>query len=263
MKLGVGIGSGLGFDFEDVGSGLGSIAMSFSATGAGTDFDPTQIAGLTVWLSGSAGTAGASIHASGGSIDTWDDQSGGANNATGSGASRPVNKTTSPKGGTWNDSILNTPNVSLGAYTAFIVFKISVEGILTEQSNNANGNPGFFTYGNSPAISAHKAALTSQKHENPNSWSGDNTLKYACQSYGGTHATHNLYINGTLGANLDGVNADPGTGTTTDALHIGNRVGLGVGIVGDVYEVIVYNSALSDADRGKVDTYIKKLYGIS
>jgi hypothetical protein len=55
------------------------------------------------------------------------------------------------------------------------------------------------------------------------------------------------------------------TSNSTYDLHIGSAAGRTEGVFweGDIAEVIIYDSALSDTDRGKVEDYLLAKWGIT
>ena len=76
-------------------------------------------------------------------------------------------------------------------------------------------------------------------------WLCDGTRKVFGRTFNGTHASHLLYLNGVDQNATDGSStSDPGTGTTTGALHVGNYEAMLFGLRGLFRELIVYSSAV-------------------
>ena len=71
------------------------------------------------------------------------------------------------------------------------------------------------------------------------------------------------YINGVTGGTqpIDANNTD--AFGTANSFYIGERNGASVYLTGDIGEIIVYNSALSDLNRKKVENYLQRKWGLS
>ena len=100
---------------------------------------------------------------------------------------------------------------------------------------------GFFGYGNNGA-----ARFSGVNDGNPYIFA---------QKFGGTSVTP--YKNGTAGT---AITYTPPAWTALD-LDIGSAGG-GSYFIGRIYEVLIYDTALSDGDRGDVETYLIDKYGI-
>ncbi len=68
-----------------------------------------------------------------------------------------------------------------------------------------------------------------------------------------------MWVNGVM----ESTNADTGGALTPDPVNIGRHASNGVGFNGDIAEVLIYNSELSDADFLSVGTYLESEYGLN
>lgn len=232
--------------------------------GAAPVFSPADIAGLQLWLKADAG-AGTN---DGDAIASWTDQSGNTKHATqATGTKRPTYKTNIQNGKPVarfdGGDALVTPSITLGAFTVCVVFSASANGFIYEQSATANSNNGSYLYTDITQTSQiYRAAVQSGKSRAAN-WGIGSTWRVVTQRFGGTHATNQLWINGTLQTMSDGsFTSDPGTTPISDVINIGSRNQAGVFLTGDIAEILIYNSALSSTDRSAVETYLQAKYAL-
>lgn len=211
--------------------------------------------------------AGVTPIADGTAAYQWNDISGKnlhASQATS--ANRPIYRTTGINsiasidfvpGGAGND-YMATPNTTWGAFTQFVVFKLSgTAGMILERGSGAAGDYIYGTTGNTTKV----ARTDTSAKELTSNWSTDDAAKLVSKVFNGTHASHKLWIN-TVEQSLTGSGSDPGTGDYTNTLNIGGRT-TSLPIDGYIGEIIVFNAALSDADRQSVEDYLTNKWGIS
>jgi hypothetical protein len=72
-----------------------------------------------------------------------------------------------------------------------------------------------------------------------------------------------LYINGALNSGVNALTGAASGGNSFTNMIIGASENGGYNFLGDIAEIIVYNSALSDADRSAVESYLMGKFGIT
>ncbi|MBE7440482.1 MAG: hypothetical protein HS115_18675 [Spirochaetales bacterium] len=168
----------------------------------------------------------------------------------------------------------NDAVVTLGNFTVCTVFQANPAntGYIYEHGNISNATPGGSVMkagdtteqmyvrrtNNVPAdaISSYKIA---------DNWATDNTWRTVCQSYGGTHATHQIHIDGVQSGTA-GSTADPDSNPITARFDLGSRsdaVNALFNFQGQIAEMVVYSRRLTDADREKVQCYLRNKYALS
>jgi len=224
---------------------------------------PTEIAGCVGWWDASDS---ASITQSGGLVSQWNDKSGQNNHATASGSARP----TLTAGGLNGRSVMtfdgsaNAMTVAANSafnssdLTYFIVFRqasAANKGVYTKLSATA-GTLGFgFVVRSDPQIwmlqknAGSAQVLTSTA--NPTT---------QARVYSVTSST-------SAAGYLDGVTAVAASGQSADhslnqAVTIGARASSEY-LNGYIAEIIHFNTALSTADRARVEAYLAQRWGIS
>ncbi len=211
-------------------------------------FQVSDISGLQMWLKPES--------LSSGSISSWTDSSGLGNHATqGTGANQPTVQNSAINGykAARFDGANDTLGVALGADASRTYFVVTRVNTLSDSSVLGWGN----NFGRLAAID------------------GSTTWKYGVNeatsqvNLGGTVTNWNLltlrlnsassldaYLNGDSATSFDPSNLI----TTATNLTIGGRGDGGAFLNGDVAEVIVFNTALSNTDRDKVLGYLSNKY---
>jgi hypothetical protein len=246
--------------------GFYSPATSGTVASQASAFSPTDIAGCQLWLDADAITG----LTDGDPVATWSDQSGNSNDATQStSGARPLYKTSIINGkpvlrfdGTDDCLVQTYEDFQDDNYTVFIVSKTTntTNGDNWYLSNtNSSTNYPFLLIGNSTTtlcflnrddaqhvISIEKTNMTA----NP----------YLLTTKRSASNSHSFYINGSL---FSTDTTDIGT-TTTDSYRIGANVMKGEVRYADcdIAEILIYDTALSDTDRAKVETYLNDKYNI-
>ena len=236
---------------------------------------PASISGLQLWLDASDAntlynaTSGGSLVAADGAVARWEDKSGNARHATqGTSANRPARKTNQQNGlgamlfdGT-DDSMQLESGVTVSAsHSVFQVFQRATAGthsVLLAGSSvgaypfwwfNDNtvyeasvGNEEFTTHGSASTATGYFVAVTTRT----------GTASIATRRNAASLAT-----------------VTTGAGVTTAANGTWNRIGVmepsspDVFHTGNICELIIYNSALSDTNRAAVESYLTTKWGIS
>jgi len=157
------------------------------------------------------------------------------------------------------DSVL-----SLGEFTACTVFRASATGFVYEHGETPDsGTGGSFLYpGTSPNSAIRR--LGSLTAVTPNSGlNADNTWRTVCHGMDGTHAGHFVAINGTLDTLTNAGTSDPGTSPLTHRIVLGARGDASsFRLTGDIAELLIYSSSLSNGDRETVECYLANKYGL-
>ena len=222
-----------------------------------TAFSPKQISGCSLWLDGVDPAGTGVIPTNGATVSTWVDKSGKGYNATG-GVSPTYNSSENAitfNGSSW----LSTSYSSVPANeTAFIVFKTTSTAI---QNNcfmigpstsggrlilSVNENDGF---GLSFKIGAYAIANGSRlAHTQNQKYLGTTTV---------ASTTSYVYLNGTQGSSSTLTYS--GSGTT----QIGTAISGSAIYIGNIYEIVIYNTSLSDAQRQQVESYLAQKWGLT
>ena len=225
---------------------IGSIIRAFTTNSAGAQ--PDSISGLQLWLKADA-IVGLS---DGDLVATWEDSSSNNNDATQStGGLKPVYKTNQVNGKAVvrfdnSDDAMATPlSISAVPFTIFAVYRTNDVTVRNARavagSNNWLLGPygGVYLFFNGASVNNSTALGYNQTK-----------IHVATQATGDAEG----FLNGTsTGTNAN--NNAPGTIGLGAYTH-------GQPLSGDIMEVIIYDSSLSDADRISVEQYLATKYGV-
>lgn len=204
---------------------------------------PTSIGGgtLAVWFDGSDDST---ITLSGSNVTGWADKSGNGRNATYYGGTYPTK--TNP-GIRFNSSRMSLSAPLNGNFTVFMVASPSSTsqcyfygtdlGVATFIQNYTGNTLEFFNGSERFPMSSNPAStfLVNVVHNN---------------------TTVTGYYQGTSVYSGASSNMNPGTLVVLGAAQLG-----GVGAINaTIYELIIYNSSLSDSDRKAVESYLQRKY---
>ena len=233
-------------------------------------------------------TTGGSLVAADGGVARWEDKSGNARHFTQSESTkRPQRKTAQQNGldallfdGS-NDSLTGSDFLdgNVGGTTAFVVLKRNatgaLHGILTKGTTNGGwvfritdtnklngGSWSDATFANSTDVSS-SGTVTATGY-----------TAFAWKHTAGSFHTQQFFRNGTSVATAAAVEAGTGSRTLpniSDVMRIGvQRYDGELAAPGDYFiyngniaEIILYDSALSDTDRGLVESYLLSKWGIT
>jgi hypothetical protein len=233
--------------------------------GAPGGWEPSRLTGLAFWAAADRETG----YQNNDPVGTWHDRSGNGRDATAAGAARPTYKTNVVGGrpgllyAQSAGSRLDTPAVGIATFTIALVVKLTTDaGILIEQSPG-HPNSGFYLFGDvGDTLHVEKSGTISDK-EYTSTWAyGTNALKLVTWEFDGTHAGHTLRVDrAAVSLTNGGATNDPGTGTATDALHIGGRLGGSLSCTGYFFEAVVCTPQLSAADRTLLEQYLHDRWG--
>ncbi len=213
--------------------------------GGGGGFQPSDIAGLKLWLK-----ADSLALADGNPVSTWTDSSGNGNDATGSSTARPTYKTAIVGGKPvvrfdGSNDVLATSFVTPSAHTIFVVYnRTNLSPI-----GSGPGGDGPLWRGTNvwPSISSGFATLSTTIYTG--AWS------YLALTWNGTSTSTGAWLNG---ADVFTLSSFPVA--ATDPLQLGSS--LDGFYSGDIAEVCVFDSLLNTTDRQLVENYFHTKYGI-
>ena len=230
-------------------------------------FDPTQVSGCSIWLDASDLTT--ITYSSGSNISSWIDKSGNANHATQpTGSNQPTYGSANGQNYVFfnGGQALITPVTSQPTQeTLFFVFKKTVADPTyvntTIFGTTKSQGRDMFIWGDTTtpvtaiAYDAYENALGSVS---------------ANLTFGVTHVGAGTYASGVTTIFADGTGYTPvsvafsGGGTTmigASYLH-GTAPTLFSPLTGYVYEIVIYNSSLSVAQRQNVEGYLAQKWGL-
>lgn len=258
-------------------AGVAMISLLF-AEGVFAQTLPTD---STVWLRADVGVTTVD-----GKVTSWADQSGHGYNATQSTEIWQPSLITDGINGLpvirFNDThLLSTENISLTStdFSVFIVAKVNsaadaYQYLLTYTDSPGKVTPvvdgGFFLYngGNAGAGASLRMVRPgiSDRSVTVENWMGGNTPKIGEFDFSST-ANSFLAVNGEK----VGETASPfGTTLQIEKLHIGAEWGYNtesgqprLGLRGDIAEILIYDRALTEAERYQVLNYLGDRYGIA
>lgn len=253
-------------------------------------FIPSSISGLQLWLDASDSntlyddTSGGSLVAADSGVARWEDKSGNARHAMqATSGSRPLRKT-AVQGGRdvlrldGSDDSLSIPSsmetfkfLHSSDHTIFVVFENTNDSYaaLVSTSTGSSLSAGALLY-------AESNTVVNQVYRNVDgsfvirNASGQNflplgftVLSLVAKPTDGTAANRSaIRKNGGSPVANNSDTAAVNTGNATSDLRIGAADGAGFAS-GDIAEVIIYDSALSDTDRAAVETYLLTKWGIA
>jgi hypothetical protein len=246
-------------------------------------------------------TSGGSLVAADGAVARWEDKSGNTRHMTQStSANRPTRKT-GVQGGKdvlrfdGSDDSLSVPNstatfkfLHAADSTMFVVFK-----------SGATANPGHGRYTVLSTTSTGSASDTGieliTRDSDPSTMNDSleiSVLKGLSENYPIQSVNNNFFPSGTVGLcsavlkpgdavsgnrvslrrnggtasttnSPSGANQTPSTGNASQSLTLGRRGGDAADFNGDICEIIIYDSALSNTDRAAVESYLMTKWAIT
>jgi hypothetical protein len=218
------------------------------------------------------------ISTTGGALDTWADQSGNGNNATGSGATRPTVTAGTANGGvlssvSFNGSshFLSLPsgfsNLTAG-YSSFIVLRPSSAVATGTPLVLGNSGPSdaavVKTVGTNAALYAYNSTTSSNvtTSSNPLSTSAFQLVESIYEP-GSSPSTGvgKLYVGGTLHATSSTM-IQSLANTSRNVNRIGTSTQSTEYFGGDICEILVYSNPVSDSLRKSIESYAKSKYGV-
>jgi hypothetical protein len=264
----------------------GSDATSLYTTDAGpvtAVSSPTEISGCELWLDG-ADSSAASMTLSGSFVTAWKDKSGNGRDVSATGGDRPTltsNYYGSTSALTFSGSnvmALSGGGLPFGPCTSFVVFDettaVNYAGLLVGSPSSGNDydqDAGF-------SLTAHEGAglsvmrwgwkvnfaagtaLVSDSEPLASSALGKRLAAFTIGS-----STAQCYMSGMVSGSADSAHAASGasSGIIVGGRYISGAVSAAYRFTGKICEIIHFNTALSTADRARVEAYLAQRWGIS
>lgn len=238
---------------------------------------PSDISGLQLWLDASDATTlydatiGGSLVTADGAVKRWEDKSGNDRHAT-EATNGPARKAAEQNGldallfDGVNDALtINYNIVGLNAITFFVVAKQA--GTLDDSSmaignyGITSGTDGITCYlGQSDSAFAVSGRPTSSSNSYTVAGSGSESLEFIVGT--GIFSNGSLFAR-TNGASLATASVSAGNLVGESSLEIAHLSAFSIYYKIQVAEILIYDSALSDADREAVENYLMTKWGIS
>lgn len=231
-------------------------------------FRPSDLAGLVLWTSARYPetlwtTTARSAHPAGGDpVGAWDDLSGNAKHleqaTTGARFTYSSSDPSVSSDGV-DDMLASASSVTVGAFTLFLVAKItSSTGFVWSLYESAGALE--LSYAYKPSGWTLRHSRGNNASVNGGTWPGTSTVAQHCWVCSRASSPYaEWYVDG---ASQVQQTAAPGSATTTGTFSIGDYASGGGGPTGAEYrEVILYDSALSDSDRQRVEGYLRRTWG--
>lgn len=223
-------------------------------------FSPSSLSGLLLWYRGD------SVTTSGGVVDSLVDLSTSAINATSSGAARPTYVASDV---VYNlqpslsfdgvDDTITSGNVAYSNHTIFQVCQSAGQVGYRPfyRRTAAAGNDIDYCSHRTDAIFVRNNALTASYKTNATNWGVTASPITLRVEYGGTHATHLLYANGSAVALSTGTAGDPGALLTGPIKLMSDAATF---TQGTWVEYICYSRVLTSGESALVEGYLKTRY---
>lgn len=249
---------------------LGAVTLSIPVTFTATAIEPIPlpaVANLRLWLRGDKG-----VTEEAGAVSAWNDQSGNFNNALQTDVvKRPlviagaINGKPALRFDGSNDSLVavSSPTLAItGDITSFFVVKYDdyagFNAVWAKTQGNLPAPTDFYTLPNSGIPQVYRG----------NGGSGQASAgvlaatasEFAIVGFDQAGTTMHHYLNGDWNGDgqITAARADTGR-----PLYIGTRDDQFTRMKGDIAEVIIYDAALSEADKTTVFAYLGSRYGIT
>lgn len=172
-------------------------------------------------------------------------------------------------------NLLAVASVKIQHFTIFTVFYSNSTAqptrLVYEHSVDSNNGDGmYFNTNFNDTIYIRRGAptaqaLTSSTRSLATNWGNDGVPRVATHAFGGTHASHRLYLNGTEPSYNGSTFTADSDGAYTDNLYIGGRSNAFslLYLKGALAEFLLYERLLSDLEREAVQCYLSDRYGIA
>jgi hypothetical protein len=263
--------------FNSAASGVWTLREAESLKRGGTwplsFVNPLSLSGLQLWLDASDATtlfdatSGGSLVAADGGVARWEDKSGNTRHATqATSANRPLRKT-SVQGSKdvlrfdgSNDFFSLSAVTTTSSYTSFFVFRRTSAGIHSVSLGpaTANGNYAAWWFSDNFVYESSNSVNDFTTHGSANTSTGAFAL---VTTRTGTNSIATRRNGSTLATVTSGAGVtNPASGSWT---AVGRASNSPITHNGDMCEVILYDSALSDANRALVENYLLAKWGIT
>lgn len=246
--------------------------LLLGAKTASSAFSPTDISGCVLWLDADDA---ATITEASGEISQWDDKSGNGYDVTqGTAANKPSNDGTRNSRTTiyfdGGDYLSGSISVDPSNCTVFMAWATDGTPGGNYYGSLSLGAAGGNDWNSADGISVNvgdENYYTEIDHNGAPGprWSGSGATPWHVASIVITRSapTVKLYTDGTLrDTAANGGVAGAATTVVVGARWLSGAVSTSYPLTGDVGEIIIYNSPLSDADRATVEDYLMTKWGL-
>lgn len=233
---------------------------------ANSEFSPSDVAGLVLWLDGNEG-----ITLNGDNVSAWADQSGNGNDfAMTTESAQPLYEATGLNGHgivTFDgvDEYLTTTGDFLASITAthfFIVVKMDYGSDTTQAIFDLGGAGGyrFYRYGGGAnnqefRLEVNESVVTGVNYGDFTS----DTWHLAEGSYSNAQGSVKGYVDGTED---DSVNASGDITIAASTSLLGRMTSGGYFLLGSIAELLIYNAVISGDDLTNIRAYLNDKYGL-
>lgn len=224
-------------------------------------FQPSDTGSLALWLDAADSST---LTLSGSNVTQWRDKSGQERHITQSTTSNQPTYSSILNAVVFTGTqFLNIPN-ALSAitptYTIFVVERRASANVMffIGQYNLTSGNTGLILGYNATNISHHTIASISDCQVTIPSYAGSSEpTKLNCYQYTGT--TRATFING---GSLSTTQSFSATLPVWSNPNVGIGFGTAFGYIGNIYEIIFFNTSLSAQQRQQVEAYLAHKWGL-
>jgi len=228
-------------------------------------FLPTSITGSTLWLDGADPAGTGILPANGATVSTWADKSGNARNspANTTGAVFAANSLNGK--GTINFTAQGryyvTPNFIPSSTNAPSIFVVAQQTGYTSGNSEiviaTVGSPTWATFDLFGSGGTFIAKLNMYNNQGENGGiSISSPAIISIVGSGSPSFSASMFGNGTLNITFTG------SGTNPMSVSMGFNIGSSAGFIGNIYEVIMYNTSLSTLQRQQVEGYLAWKWGL-
>ena len=253
---------------------LFSIFLMIAQTGSGGVGNSSD---NVLWLKANAGTS-----FNGNDISAWSDQSGNSNNAAqGTAADQPLYVASAANGHSSIDydgtnhfmtvSDANSLDFGTGDFTIVAVIRPDAvatdrQAIVCKTDGGDNGYRFITADNNGDAIKLVRGYQFNEGVESNNAVISNNNWFIVMAVVTGSTGNVQYYVNGAAAGSGTFGNSANTTATNTADLYIGQKSFASSSVVnfnGDIPEVIMYNTAITEAQRIVLENYLGNKYGIT
>tara|TARA_R100000329_G_C7592873_1_gene210224 strand:+ start:429 stop:1163 length:735 start_codon:yes stop_codon:yes gene_type:complete len=234
--------------------GLGS---SIVTSGAPSEFLPTSISGLQLWLQNGVGITSSSDPAA---IDTWADSSGNGNDAShGLDQYRPL---LVDGGGDWEgdadaDALSLDSTITVNQFHVFVV--VAADSHVTNNLLAGSSTTDLLRIGQGSSATSHRLKANNA-FTTPAQWSATTSIatdgtKQLLEYEAASGSSNNCFLR--INGSLESTVSFDTSANAFDISFVGAASAVGAdSFDGNIYEVLIYNSALSAADAANVRNYL-------
>jgi hypothetical protein len=223
-----------------------------STIGFGTifPFSPSSLAGMQVWYDGSDPLGTGTAPANGTSISTWFDKSGQGYNATSAGTTATYSSAEQTLNMALNSYYTTSYSASLANESVFAIFKLTNANQAGIIGASATGGRGMYTWNTPYWLEAGSIGVGGYTTTTSNSIRLNSSLLASL-----------TIRNNTWSSWIDSANTRA-SATAANSAGRTTNIGASGATANYIYEVNIYNQALTPFDRQKVEGYLAWKWGL-